>query len=117
MKFNKTQKKALWKSAWHWLENYENAVASEIGKIEMWDTSCPCCEKWIDQSSGLISHCYGCPISEYSGDVMCRSTPWIEAEFEYSRYDDLEDNCNLVEACRQEYEFLVTLALEEEYEL
>ena len=122
MKFTSEQKEALWEAAWHWLENYEAAATEEYREIKIRHDSCACCKKWIE------TVCNECPISQYSKQTLCAGTPWDEVWYEYnyggygSEYENEEsldeaDKRDLIEAIRQEYEFLVTLAFEEEYEL
>lgn len=96
---NKLQKEALWKSAEHYLENWQDIYTASIGAQD-----CACCQWWADND------CEGCPIKQHTGMGDCEGTPW------HPLHDEMHDEDSIPEAVRElleaEYRFLVQLVLE-----
>src|SRR4030065_20519 len=65
------QKKALRGSIRKW-ERIVSGKAVNNGSAD-----CPCCLTWLEPSG-----CDGCPIKEYSGEDLCRGTPYANGKNE-----------------------------------
>lgn len=48
--------------------------------VENGAEDCPCCRLFYDNS------CYGCPVRDYSGESMCRGTPYVEWNNEFPKF-------------------------------
>ena len=128
--FSKQQKKALWKSAKHYLKNWEACREGEFDDIRIYNEVCPCCKKWW-----LNRGCSGCPVAEFTGMDECRGTPYERVNhlmgiyFGYVEDEPVAEEdvvydenglpvvadlfAEVEEALEQEYRFLVSLALGE----
>ncbi len=104
MKLSRTDQKVLWRSAAHWLENYEHPATAKFGR-----QSCPCCQAAMDRAGN--STCEGCPIFRYTGQTDCDGTPYGNAINTYYRKGGLFTAFQA--AAAEEYTFLVSLALGE----
>lgn len=97
------QKEALWMSAKHYLENWQDLPSASIGSAD-----CACCQQWAK------SDCVGCPIRQHTGMDDCRGTPWTNLYNVWGCQLALPENIGgvLRDALEEEYRFLVELVLE-----
>lgn len=112
--FTEKQVNALWESAWHWLENWEDPQDASYDAED-----CACCAL----SNSFLS-CRGCPIYDYTGIDTCYYTPYhgavkeirsFERLFYFSDEVEVEEKKNYLskKKIEREYQFLVMLALGE----
>ena len=111
------QRKALWASAEHWLNNWQDPEnASTDGD------DCPCCQEFYDHAATVDTGCRDCPIYQYTGLPECEGTPYYharEAKISLGKgfYSFGTEEMSAVdvtrEAFEEEYRFLVELALGE----
>lgn len=104
--FTDEQVEALWESAWHWLQNWQDPQGASYDAED-----CACCAIAKDE------WCGGCPIYEYTERTDCTGTPFYDAvsDININRFysANIEDETKK-ENIRREYTFLVMLALGED---
>ena len=112
--FNETQVEALWASAEHWLENWQDVEnASSSG------ADCACCEEVYNEQyddDNLLGPCQDCPIAQYMNTDSCNWTPWHDAAQAIREVKGVVKLTTKEDAMRpveKEYRFLVSLALGE----
>ena len=116
--FNEEQVEALWASAEHWLENWQDVKNASSSGVD-----CACCEEFYSEQylEGKYEYiplgpCSGCPIAEYIENDECRGTPWSNAAEAITSYRGSFNTMTEEEVqgkVEKEYRFLVSLALGE----
>ena len=99
---------ALYASAWHWLENWENTEEAKLGSIY-----CACCQYAMDEDKEI--GCDKCPIMSFTKQEGCKGTPYYEASTKIYSYQiklfEVPTLEEVKEACEKEYKFLIDLCL------
>ena len=114
-RFSLKQRRALWDSAEHWLENWELATKGKAEYAKIQGHFCACCAAFYDPL-----YCFDCPVTIETGESGCRKGPWpaCRAAFFDCRATSPSDphrqesDARAVEAYGGMYAFLVELALD-----
>lgn len=94
----KRSKRLLWKSAQHWLENWEDPALAKI-----YTDDCPLCGEYLNEDFWKMD-CSECPVYKITGRHGCEGSPW-------ALVIDARGTENFKQAAAIEYRFLVCLAL------
>ena len=114
--FNEEQVEALWASAEHWLENWQDVENASSSGVD-----CACCEGVFseqDDDDDPLGTCQDCPIAQYTNIDGCNGTPWHDAAQAIREVKGLvmfktTTKEEAMRAVEKEYRFLVSLALGE----
>lgn len=126
MKLRKRQIKATWKSAEHWLQNWEDW--NNNIRIRLGYEHCPLCQQFNHKNTIEKNKCRKCPVAIETNTLFCDNTPFEDVEeflkLYYNTMDEstpeeleeykidiesLHNDCSI--SIEEQYKFLVNLAL------